>query len=143
MKMTTSSARKFPFATIAAYGPDNERATKLVVAVFKHQDQKDPEALERWYVDAGDVRNDAVIGAQVTDFVKQHGVTETVMADRIIGCPHEEGVDYPIGQACPQCPFWANVDRIGHPSKIKKPKMGRNDPCACGSGKKFKKCCGG
>ncbi|MCC6785156.1 MAG: YchJ family protein [Planctomycetes bacterium] len=22
------------------------------------------------------------------------------------------------------------------------PKIGRNDPCACGSGKKFKKCCG-
>ena len=23
------------------------------------------------------------------------------------------------------------------------PKVGRNEPCACGSGKKFKKCCGG
>jgi uncharacterized protein YchJ len=22
------------------------------------------------------------------------------------------------------------------------PKQGRNDPCACGSGQKFKKCCG-
>ncbi len=22
------------------------------------------------------------------------------------------------------------------------PKVGRNQPCACGSGKKFKKCCG-
>ncbi|MCB9902908.1 MAG: SEC-C domain-containing protein [Planctomycetes bacterium] len=22
------------------------------------------------------------------------------------------------------------------------PKTGRNDPCVCGSGKKFKKCCG-
>jgi uncharacterized protein YecA (UPF0149 family) len=22
-------------------------------------------------------------------------------------------------------------------------KIGRNDPCPCGSGKKFKKCCGG
>jgi hypothetical protein len=22
------------------------------------------------------------------------------------------------------------------------PKVGRNDPCYCGSGKKFKKCCG-
>ena len=24
----------------------------------------------------------------------------------------------------------------------KLPKVGRNDPCPCGSGKKFKKCCG-
>lgn len=23
------------------------------------------------------------------------------------------------------------------------PKPGRNDPCSCGSGKKYKKCCGG
>ena len=23
------------------------------------------------------------------------------------------------------------------------PRVGRNDPCPCGSGKKFKKCCGG
>jgi uncharacterized protein YecA (UPF0149 family) len=25
---------------------------------------------------------------------------------------------------------------------ITKPKVGRNDPCPCGSGKKYKKCCG-
>lgn len=25
---------------------------------------------------------------------------------------------------------------------VKPPKVGRNDPCTCGSGKKFKKCCG-
>ncbi|WP_232305550.1 SEC-C metal-binding domain-containing protein [Gilvimarinus polysaccharolyticus] len=24
----------------------------------------------------------------------------------------------------------------------KTPKVGRNDPCPCGNGKKFKKCCG-
>jgi len=26
--------------------------------------------------------------------------------------------------------------------KRKEPKLGRNDPCHCGSGKKFKQCCG-
>jgi preprotein translocase subunit SecA len=25
---------------------------------------------------------------------------------------------------------------------VKPPKPGRNDPCPCGSGKKYKKCCG-
>ncbi len=25
---------------------------------------------------------------------------------------------------------------------VKEPKVGRNDPCPCGSGKKYKKCCG-
>jgi tetratricopeptide (TPR) repeat protein len=28
------------------------------------------------------------------------------------------------------------------PASIVKPKVGRNEPCPCGSGKKFKKCCG-
>ena len=26
--------------------------------------------------------------------------------------------------------------------KLEGPKVGRNDPCPCGSGKKYKKCCG-
>jgi len=30
----------------------------------------------------------------------------------------------------------------GQPMKRLSPKLGRNDPCGCGSGKKFKKCCG-
>jgi uncharacterized protein YecA (UPF0149 family) len=25
---------------------------------------------------------------------------------------------------------------------VKENKVGRNDPCTCGSGKKYKKCCG-
>jgi uncharacterized protein YecA (UPF0149 family) len=30
-----------------------------------------------------------------------------------------------------------------HPASLPAPKqVGRNDPCPCGSGKKFKKCCG-
>ena len=28
-----------------------------------------------------------------------------------------------------------------HPSFLSKRKVGRNDPCPCGSGKKYKKCC--
>jgi uncharacterized protein YecA (UPF0149 family) len=28
------------------------------------------------------------------------------------------------------------------PIRRETPKVGRNDPCPCGSGKKFKKCCG-
>ncbi|MFT2098909.1 SEC-C metal-binding domain-containing protein [Marinomonas sp. 2405UD66-6] len=28
------------------------------------------------------------------------------------------------------------------PVKRDQPKIGRNDPCICGNGKKYKKCCG-
>ena len=33
--------------------------------------------------------------------------------------------------------------RVIAPYKRTGPKIGRNDPCPCGSGKKHKKCCGG
>lgn len=36
---------------------------------------------------------------------------------------------------------WLYVDGT-FPRPDKKPKSGRNDPCPCGSGLKFKKCCG-
>jgi hypothetical protein len=34
-----------------------------------------------------------------------------IITDRIIGCPHEEGDDYPEGEPCPMCDFWKNRDR--------------------------------
>lgn len=41
--------------------------------------------------------------------------------------------------------FFNPSDRMGPPPLTvyrTEPKIGRNDPCTCGSGKKFKKCCG-
>lgn len=37
--------------------------------------------------------------------------------------------------------FWRNK-RAGGTVQREEPKLGRNDPCPCGSGKKFKQCCG-
>ncbi len=37
--------------------------------------------------------------------------------------------------------FWA-AKRGTQPIRRDEPKVGRNDPCPCGSGKKFKQCCG-
>lgn len=38
---------------------------------------------------------------------------------------------------------WVYVDGLMGPASRRPAKVGRNDPCPCGSGKKFKKCCGG
>ena len=35
------------------------------------------------------------------------------------------------------------VNTVKEPKRRQTPKVGRNDPCPCGSGKKFKKCCMG
>ena len=45
--------------------------------------------------------------------LRMHAVKGVVAVDRIIGCPHEEGIDYPEGGKCPACPFWASRDRFG------------------------------
>jgi SEC-C motif domain protein len=39
---------------------------------------------------------------------------------------------------------WTFVDGriLNEPFRRDQPKIGRNDPCPCGSGKKYKKCCG-
>jgi hypothetical protein len=102
--------RGYPVATVALYGPDDKRASKVAVGIVEEEDGK-VTALERWFSDEDDVRKDAAILQAILDFIKDHGVRSVVMADRIIGCPHEEGVDYPEGQKCPQCPFWATRDR--------------------------------
>ena len=39
--------------------------------------------------------------------------------------------------------YWRSPDRrLPHLEPIRSTKVGRNEPCPCGSGKKFKKCCG-
>jgi hypothetical protein len=70
--------------------------------------------MRSWSTDAGDVRNDRAIAADVADWLHSQGIKATINPDRIIGCPHEEGFDYPIGRVCPQCPFWAGIDRFTH-----------------------------
>jgi len=37
--------------------------------------------------------------------------------------------------------YWKGEFNISD-KPLAEPKLGRNDPCSCGSGKKFKKCCG-
>ena len=102
-----------PIGTIAYYGPDNTLATKLVAAIV-NTPGAEPGPLHRWITQAGDVRQDAATAAAVRAFFQEQGVKHIVSSERIIGCPHEEGVDYPKGGVCPHCPFWQNRDRFTH-----------------------------
>ena len=114
--------------TIAAYGPNSTLATKLVVSVIDRPGRRDPSAMRTWTMQAADVRHDPTIAAEVARFLRQHGAKESVTSDRIIGCPHEEGVDYPMGRTCPRCPFWTGIDRFTHePLKPPAPTMSPAD----------------
>ena len=114
MRTSQRSRAKYPLATISAYGPDNKRATKLVVGILRRAGQKSPNPMRSWSTDATDVRNDPVVAAELADWLHSQGIQDTVSYDRIIGCPHEEGIDYPMGRTCPQCLFWADIDRFTH-----------------------------
>lgn len=112
-KLSKRGFRGYPIATIALYGPTAERASKVAVSIFLREGDE-PHLLQRWFSEEGDVRFDPAIDAQILEFIQQHGVRSAIMTDRIIGCPHEEGIDYPEGQKCPQCPYWASRDRFTH-----------------------------
>ena len=95
---------------MAFYGPDDRRATKVAVGIVVAEGAE-PSILERWFSTDSDVRTDPANGLEILNFIEAQGVKSVVMADRIIGCPHEEGTDYPNGQVCSQCPFWVHRDR--------------------------------
>ena len=109
-KRAKKGLRGFPVATIAFYGPDDSRASKVAVGIIL-KEGGEAEILERWYSDIADVRIDTHINEQILKFIRAHEVASVALVDRIIGCPHEEGIDYPSGERCPKCPFWVARDR--------------------------------
>ena len=109
-KKAKRGARGYPVGTIAFYGPDNRRATKVAVSIILSAGAE-PSELRRWFSENGDVRADENVVAEMVSFLQDHEVHSVAAVDGIIGCPHEEGIDYPEGQNCPDCPFWAGRDR--------------------------------
>lgn len=109
-KLARKGFRGYPVATVAFYGPDDEHATKMVVGIVM-EEEGDVVALERWVTES-DVRRDPKLADELVRFIRKHEVRSVATTDRIIGCPHEEGKDYPEGEVCPACPFWRDRDRF-------------------------------
>jgi len=102
--------RGHPIGTVAFYGPTNELASKVVLGISKGPDDE-AIVLGRWFSEGADIRTDDFVGTAILDLLRVHTVRSVVMTRGIIGCPHEEGVDYPAGGFCPRCPFWKDRDR--------------------------------
>lgn len=112
-KKTQQGFRGYPVATVAYYGPTDQRASKVVASIISAEGAE-PE-MRKWLSESADVRRDPEIGQELLLFIDAHGPKSVVLAERIMGCPHEEGIDYPEGEYCPRCPFWRNRDRFsGH-----------------------------
>jgi hypothetical protein len=102
--------RGYPAATVALYGPDASRASKVVVGILPTQ-TSDVTEMRKWFSDTADLRRDPSTNDEILQFIREHATKTVMMSPGIIGCPHEEGTDYPEGEVCPQCPYWANRDR--------------------------------
>jgi hypothetical protein len=100
-----------PIATIAYYGPDDQFASKVAVGIILTEGEKEASHLRRWFAKEQDVRLEITILNEILEYIRPYRPRRIAMVDRIIGCPHEEGIDYPMGETCPYCPFWANRDR--------------------------------
>jgi len=110
-KRAATGKVNYPIATIAYYGPDNKFASKVAVGIIVREGA-DVATLERWFADRTDVRFDAQVNEAIVQFLTANHVQAVASADRILGCPHEEGVDYPDGEVCPVCAYWAGRDRF-------------------------------
>lgn len=109
-KKASRGDRGHPMATVAFYGADDQIATKVAVGIIPSEGA-DVDELKRWTVERGDIRNSAITEMEIVQWLTSRDVRSVVVSPSIIGCPHEEGVDYPEGEACPCCPFWAGRDR--------------------------------
>src|SRR5271169_815077 len=103
-KKARKGMRGWPVATIAFYGPNLSRATKVAVGIIPSEHAEVGE-MRSWKVDHGDVRTDKEITGEMLVFIEMHQARSVVMTDGIIGCPHQEGIDYE-GEWCPVCEFW-------------------------------------
>lgn len=93
---------QFPVGAVAFYGPDDTRTTKIVASVFPSADSE--PILERFL--GTDIAGDERVNQQIMEFFQEHKVTNVVATEKNIGCPHEEGEDFPLGEDCPFCPYW-------------------------------------
>ncbi|HHH52444.1 MAG TPA: hypothetical protein ENK91_02200 [Bacteroidetes bacterium] len=99
----------YPLATIAYYGPTNNMATKVVASIVENETDE-PCIQEKWYSEK-DLRRNKKILNEIKDFISTHNVKSAIVPNKIIGCPHQEGIDYPEGEQCEECTFWKNRDR--------------------------------
>ena len=109
-KKARKGLRGWPIATVAFYGPNLDQATKVAVGIVPSENA-DVEELRAWKVNDGEIRADPRIAREILEFIEERRVLSVAMTDGIIGCPHQEGIDYE-GEWCPVCEFWHGRDRF-------------------------------
>ena len=106
-----------------------------------HREDYDPDATRRWAANSEWIKLEVVDTHDGGENDKE-GTVEFIATYRQNGTIlnyHELGYFSRVKNV------WYYVDgKVITPGTVRNtgPKIGRNDPCPCGSGKKYKKCCG-
>jgi hypothetical protein len=100
---------ELPIGTVAYYGPDDKTTTKIVAGVVMEAGAE--PIIKRWV--ATDVTTSPKVHSEIETFFKRYGVERVAMSEGNIGCPHEEGEDFPVGGDCPFCPWWKGKQGSG------------------------------
>ena len=92
----------YPLATITYHGPDPGQATKIIVAVLASE-TAEPE-IKEWTGE--EIAENVEAAREIAAFVKEKQIERVITSEWVLSCPHEEGLDYPLGESCPHCPAW-------------------------------------
>jgi hypothetical protein len=99
-----ATKENYPIGTLAYYGPDNQTCTRIIASVINAPNAK-PQFREWQDID---VCENPQVASEIGDYFRLAGVKDVIMTEGVVGCPHDEGVDYSLGESCPECPFWQN-----------------------------------
>ncbi len=105
------------------------------------QQEFDPEASRRW-AEGSEWHGMDVLAKEAGEAGDDEGVVEFIAHYSVNGTDfehHERSLFRKVNGV------WKFIDGElvkQQPIRRETPKVGRNDPCPCGSGKKYKKCCG-
>ncbi|MDD3571315.1 MAG: SEC-C metal-binding domain-containing protein, partial [Lachnospiraceae bacterium] len=88
-------------------------------------------------------QRDPLIEYKYVSYDMFNELSENIQMDTLRGLYHVRIITEPVREQVQQ-PMFTNKDEslANKPKTRKEEKVGRNDPCPCGSGKKYKQCCG-
>ena len=107
-KRTHKGFQGYPLIAVAYYGPDDSLATKVVIE-YVAEDGMAPQI--EVFTTQSDIRYDETIQTTLLKIIERVDAKTVTLTDRVVGCPHQEGVDYMAGGECPQCTYWHGKPR--------------------------------
>lgn len=88
-------------------------------------------------------QRDPLIEYKYVSYDMFNELSQNIQIDTLRGLYHVRIVTEPKREEVQQPMFTNKDDSLANKPKVRKAeKVGRNDPCPCGSGKKYKQCCG-